>query len=162
MALSVVELLPVPSSFVCDGHFAASGPFSLAASCSAVPFPPTCSASPTSQSVVCPACNAHSPCSFDFLHFQHLCCMHHVEVPAGECMSCSAPQSMTSSLSVPCCRQRIHYECLARSVHSCGDRCPFCTQDLVPILSDPLVAASLEHLDIPIDFNALRANSALI
>ena len=33
-------------------------------------------------------------------------------------------------------------ECLARSVHSCGDRSPFCTQDLVPILSDPLVAAS--------------------
>ena len=61
---------------------------------------------------------------------------------------------MASSLSVSCCRQRMHYECLARSVHSCGDRCPFCTQDLVPVLSDPLVAASLEYLDIPIDFNA--------
>ena len=39
--------------------------------------------------------------------------------------------------------------------------CPFCTQDLVPGLSDPLLAASLQHLDIPIDFNALPANSSL-
>ena len=29
-----------------------------------------------------------------------------MEVPAGECMICSASQSMTFSLSVPCCRQR--------------------------------------------------------
>ena len=113
------------------------------------------------QSSICPVCNAQSPSSMDFLHFQHLCCIHHVEAPAGECMICSGPQSTASSFSVPCCRQRIHYECLARSVHSCGDRYPFCTQDLVAVLSDPLLAASLEHLDIPTDFNALPANSAL-
>ena len=66
--------------------------------------------------------------SVDFLHFQHLCCVHHVEVPAGESMICSAPRSTASSFSVFCCGQREHFECLARSVHSCGDRCPFCTQ----------------------------------
>ena len=66
-------------------------------------------------------------------------------------MICSSPQYGIFLHCVPRCRQRIHYECLARSVHSCGDHCPFCTQDLVPV---PLLAASLEHLHIPIDFNA--------
>ena len=114
-----------------------------------------------SQSVVCSACNSQSPSSLDFLHFQHLCCVRHVEAPAGECMICSSPESFASSFSLPCCRQRIHYECLARSVHACGDHCPFCTQDLVSVLSEPLLAASFEHLDIPIDFNAPPANSSL-
>ena len=78
--------LPLPASSV-TGTSPLLG-LSLAASCSAAPFKPTCSASPTwcvhlpSQSVVCPACNAHSP-SFDCF-----CCIHHVEVPAGECMIC--------------------------------------------------------------------------
>ena len=76
-------------------------------------------------------------------------------------MVCSSPQTYASSFSLPCCRQRIHYECLARSVHACGDHCPFCTQDLVPVLSDPLLAASFEHLNISIDFNAPPANSSL-
>ena len=76
-------------------------------------------------------------------------------------MICSSPQTYASSFSLPCCRQRIHYECLARSVHACGDRCSFCTQDLVPVLSDPLLAASFEHLNISIDFNAPPANSSL-
>ena len=76
-------------------------------------------------------------------------------------MICSGTQFMASSFSVPCYRQRIHFECLARSDHSCGDGCPFCTQDLVPVPSDPLLAASLQHLDIPIDSNAPPANSAL-
>ena len=115
----------------------------------------------SSQSVVCPACNSQSPSSLDFLHFQHFCCVHHVEAPASECMICSSPQSLATSFSVPCCRQRIHYECLARSVHSCGHHCPFCTQNLVPVLSDPLLTASLQHLDISTDFNALPANSSL-
>ena len=83
----------------------------------------------------------------------------HVVVPVGECMICSVFQSMVASLNVSCCRQRVHCECLARSVHSCGDWCPSCTQNLVPILSDPLVAASLEHLDLPVDFDAPLANS---
>ena len=64
-------------------------------------------------------------------------------------------------LQSPCCRQRIHCECLARSLFACGDHCPFCTQDLVPVLSAPLLAASSEHLNIPIDFNAPPANSSL-
>ena len=33
-------------------------------------------------------------------------------------MICSAPQSMASSFSMPCCRQRIHYDCLARFLHT--------------------------------------------
>ena len=105
-----------------------------------------------SQSVVC---NSQSPSSLDFLHFQHLCCVRHVEAPAGECMICSSPQTFASSFSLPCCRQRIDYE---GSVRPClRGQCPFCTQDLVPVLSDPLPAASFEHLNIPIDFNALPA-----
>ena len=103
----------------------------LAASCSAVPFPFICSA----FWIWCT----------NLVHFQHLCCIHHVEASAGERMVFSGSQSM-ASFSVPCCRQRIHHECLARSVHSCGDRCPFCTQDLVPAL--------FEHLHLPINFNA--------
>ena len=67
-------------------------------------------------------------------------------------MICSSPQTFASSFSLHRCRQRIHFECLARSVHACGDHCPFCTQDLVSVLSDPLAAASFEHLNIPIDF----------
>ena len=53
-----------------------------------------------SQSVICPACNAQSPSSVDFLHFQHMCCIHHMEVLAGKCMICSTPQS-TAILSDP-------------------------------------------------------------
>ena len=89
-------------------------------------------------------CNSQSPSSLDFLHFQHLCCVHHMEAPAG--MICSSPQSFASSFSVPCCRQRIHYECLARRP------LPFLHTGLRP-RPDPLLAA-FEHLDIPIDFNA--------
>ena len=113
-------------------------------------FPSTCSVSPIWCTCLlnlwsAPACNSQSPSSLAFLHFQHLCCVRHVEAPAGECMICSSPQSFASSFSLPCCRQRIHYEGLARSVHACGDHCPFCTQDLVPVLSDPLLAASFEQ-----------------
>ena len=142
----IVPLLPAPSCFVCDGHFASSGPlFRCVLQCCSVSIHQQCVTDlvlESSQSVVCPACNSQSP-----------------EAPAGERMICSSPQSFATSFSVPCCRQRIHYECLARSVHSCGDHCPFCTQDLDPVLSDPLLAPSFEHLDIPIDFNALPANS---
>ena len=162
---SDVPLPPVPSCFVCDGHFASSGPLSRCVlQCCSISIHLQCVTDLVhlpSQSVVCPACNPQSPSSLDFLHFQHLCCVHHMEAPAGECMICSSPQSFASSFSVPCCRQRIHCECLARSVHSCGDHCPFCTQDLVPVLSDPLLAASFEHLNIPIDFNAPPANSSV-
>ena len=128
-------LLPLPASSVM-GTSPLLG-LSLAASCSAALCPCTCSVTDlvheSSQSAVCPACNSQSPSSLDFLHFQHLCCVHHMEAPAG--MICSSPQSFASSFSVPCCRQRIHYECLARSVHTCGDHCPFCTQDFVPVLT---------------------------
>ena len=91
-----VDLLPVPSCLVCDEHFGASGSFS-------------CYRQLRAQSVIFTACNAQPPSSVDFLHFQHLCCIQHVEVLAGECMIFSVPQSMASFLSVPCCRQRIHY-----------------------------------------------------
>ena len=69
----------------------------------------------SSQSVIGPTCNAQSPWSSPTFST----CVH-VEAPAGECMIC--PQSVASSLSVPCCRQRVHCECLARSVRSCVDR----------------------------------------
>ena len=165
VALSDVDLLPVPSCFVCNGHCAVSGPFSRCTlQCCDLAGHLQCIAGLVhhpSQSVIWPTCNAQSLSSVDVLHFQLLCGIHHVEVPAGECMICSAPQSIASSVCVSCCRQRMYYERLARSVLSCGFRCPFCTQDLVPFLSDPLVAASFEHLNIPTDFNAPAANSAL-
>ena len=101
--------------------------------CCSIPVHLQCIADLVHESVICPVCNAQSPSSLDFLHFQHLCNIHQVEAPVGDCMICSGFQTMAS---LPCCRQSIHYECLARSVHSCGDRCPFCTQDLVPVLSD--------------------------
>ena len=161
LVLSEVDAFPAPSCFVCDGHFASSGPLSRCVlQCCSLSVHLQCVTDLVhllSQSVVCPACNSQFPSSLDFLR-QHLCCVRHVEAPAGECMICSSPQSFASCFSLPCCRQRIHYECLARSVHSCGDQCPFCTQDLVPVLSYPLLEASFEYLDIPIDFNAPPAN----
>ena len=96
--------------------------------------------------------NSQSPSSLDFLHFQHLCCVHHMEAPAG--MICSSPQSFASSFSVPCCRQRIHFECLARSVPFLR-RLPFLHTGLRP----HHLLAAFEHLDIPIDFNAPPVNS---
>ena len=163
--LSEVDTFPPLSCFVCDGHFTPSGSLSRCVlQCCSLSIHLQCVTDLVhllSQSVVCPACNSQSLSSLDFLHFQHLCCVRHAEAPAGECMICSSPQSFASSFSLPCCRQRIHYECLARSVHACGHHCLFCTQDLVPVLSDSLPAASFEHLDIPIDFNALLANSSL-
>ena len=163
--LSEVDVFPAPSCFVCDGHFTSSGPLShCVLQCCPLSIHLQCVTDLVhlpSQSVVCPACNSQSPSSLEFLHFQHLCCVRNVEAPAGECMVCSSPQTHASSFSLPCCRQRIHYECLARSVHACGDHCPFCTQDLVPVLSDPLLTASFEHLNISIDFNAHPANSSL-
>ena len=148
-----------------DGHFTSSGPLSRCVlQCCPISVHLQCVTDLVhlpSQSVVCSSCNSQSPSSLDFLHYQHLCCVRHVEAPAGECMICSSLQSFASSFSLPCCRQRIHYECLAQSVHACGDHCPCCTRDLVPVLSDPLLAASFEHLDIPIDFNAPLANSSL-
>ena len=158
-------MFPAPSCFVCDGHFTSSGPLSRCVlQCCPRSIHLQCVTDLVhlpSQSVVCPACNSQSPSSLGFLHFQHLCCVRQVEAPAGECMVCSSPQTYASSFSLPCCRQRIHYECLARSVHACGDHCPFCTQDLVPVLSDPLLTASFKHLNISIDFNAPPANSSL-
>ena len=79
MALSDVDLLPIPSCFVCNGHFAVSGPFSR---CTVHLQCITDLVHQPSQSVICSTCNAQSPSSVDFLHFQHLCCIHHVEVPA--------------------------------------------------------------------------------
>ena len=128
---TVSEVAPDPACGVCGWNLKASGPISRDfLQCCENPAHLQCISDlvhESSPSVICSACNAQSPSSVDFHRFQHLCCVHHVETPAGECMICSAPQSMASSLSVPSCRQRVHHECWTRSVHSCGDRCPFCT-----------------------------------
>ena len=135
-----VPLLPA------RGHFAASGPLSYEfLQCCSLPTHLQCITDlvhESSQSVDCPACNAQSPSSADFLHFQHFCCIHHVEAPAGECMICSGPQSMASSFSVPCCRQRIHYECL-------------------PVLSEPSSGGLLRTHRHSQRFSTGPANSAL-
>ena len=102
-ALDDVDLLTVPSCFVCQGLFAASGGSSRCTlQCCDLPVHLQCITDfldQPSQSMFCPACNAQSPFSMDCLHFQHLCCVHHVEVPAGECMICSSP-SFASSLCI--------------------------------------------------------------
>ena len=91
---SEVDVFPAPSCFVCDGHFTPSGPLSRCVlQCCPLSIHLQCVTDLVhlpSQSVVCPACNSHSPSSLDFLHFQHLCCVRHVEAPAGECMVCSS------------------------------------------------------------------------
>ena len=145
-------------------HFASSGPLSCEfLQCCSIPIHQQCITDlihESSQSVICPACNAQSPSSVDFLHFQHLCCVHHVGAPAGECMICSDPQSTASSPSVPCCcRQRVHYECLPWSVHSCGDRCPSAHRTSSPSCLTLLWRPPLN--DVPIDFSASPANSSL-
>ena len=74
-ALSDVDLLPVPSCFVCQGLFAASGPFSRCTlQCRRFSVHLQCITDLVhhSQSVTCPACNAQSPSSVDFLTFTPL------------------------------------------------------------------------------------------
>ena len=129
VALSDVDLLPIPSCFVCDGHFAASGPFSrcILQCCS---IPSRCSASPTwSTSPVPPA--TLSPCRR--VHDLFRPSIHGIFLQ-------SALLPSAHSLQMP------------------GSVSPFLRRPL-PFLHtgprpDPLVADSLEHLDIPIDFNA--------
>ena len=87
---SEVDMFPAPSSFVCGGHFTCSGPLSRCVlQCCPISVHLQCVTDLVhlpSQTVVWPACNSQSPSSWDFIHFQHLCCVRHVEAPAGECM----------------------------------------------------------------------------
>ena len=112
-----------------------------------------------SSSVVCPRCSTQSPASVDFTRFQHLCCVHNVEVPVRDCTLCAEPQTMANSVALPCCHQRMHYRCLVLSVHACGDGCPFCTRDLLPFLTDPFVATSLAHHNLSLDLQRAPSNS---
>ena len=109
--------------------------------------------------MVCPRCSTQSPASVDFTRFQHLCCVHNVEVPVHDCTLCAEPQTMANSVALPCCHQRIHYWCLVHSVHACGDGCPFCTRDLLPFLTDPFVATSLAHHNLSLDLQRAPSNS---
>ena len=103
--------------------------------------------------------HSHRPASVDFTRFQHLCCVHSVEVPMHDCSLCADPQTMGKSVALPCCHQRMHYWCLVHSVHACGDGCPFCTRDLLPFLTDPLVATSLAHHNLSLDLQRAPSNS---
>ena len=163
--LSEVDLFPAPSCFVCDGRFTSSGPLSRCVlQCCPLSIHLQCVTDLVhlpSQSVVCTACNSQSPSSLDFFHFQHLCCVRHVEAPAGECMICSSPQTYASSFSLPCCRQRIHYECLAQSVHACDDHCPFCTQTSSPSYLTPFLQPPSSTSTFPSISTRAPANSSL-
>ena len=76
-----------------------------------------------------------------------------------DCTLCAEPQTMANSVALPCCHQRIHYRCLVHSVHACGDGCPFCTRDLLPFLTDPVVATSLAHHNLSLDLQRAPSNS---
>ena len=41
------------------------------------------------------------------------------------------------------------------------DHCPFCTRDLVSFLTDSIVVASLSHLHLLVDLNAIPLNAAI-
>ena len=115
--------------FVCGGHFV-SGLSCEFLQCCSIPIHSQCITEmvheSSTQFVTCTTCNTQSPSSVDFLHFQHLCCVHHVEALAGECMIRSALLNQRHLPSVSFA-QRVQYEWLARSVHSFGDRCLLCT-----------------------------------
>ena len=103
----------------------------LVASCNVAPFPSTCSVSPIWCICLLNLWSAPpailSPLPLPALVLCSPC--------GGSCRRVHdlfLSSVFASSFSLPCCRQRIHYECLARSVHACGDYCPFCTQDLAP------------------------------
>ena len=68
-----------------------------------------------------------------------------------DCTLCAEFQTMANSVALPCCHQRIHYRCLVHSVHACGDGCPFCTRDLLPFLTNPVVAT---HHNLSLTFSA--------
>ena len=71
-SLFCVPLPLAPSCFVCDGHFASSGPLSRCVlQCCSISIHFQCVTDLVhlpSQFAVCPACNSQSPPSLDFLH----------------------------------------------------------------------------------------------
>ena len=100
-----VTLSHVPSCLVC----AASGSFCTQQSCPSGP-PHRLCAQPFS---ICDVPRLLRTLSIfcRLSPLSALMCIHHVRVPADECMIFTAFHSMASSLGVPCCRQRIHSEC---------------------------------------------------
>ena len=71
---------------------------------------------------------------FDADWFERQCHMHVVEFPAdpgcGVCTVCVEGTTVDSSVEVPCCHQRLHVICLARSFSSQGVGCPFWNQSI--------------------------------
>ena len=83
--------------------------------------------------VRCPVCPEGVRSHADVEWFGRQCHINGVEFPQVDCATCTVcTEEMTieSSISLPCCHQRLHVTCLARSLSSGGVDCPFCNQSL--------------------------------
>ena len=81
-------------------------------SCPSTPSVLACIVAATVRSLARPLASFCSvvPCG---VACQHACCVNDIDVPAGECSASAGPQTMASSFSLPCCRRRMHHDCLA-------------------------------------------------
>ena len=73
-----------------------------------------------------------------------------MEIPAdrgcGVRAVCVEVMTVDSSIEVPCCHQRLHVTCLARSFSSRRVNCPLCNQSIAEFArSSSFLASSLFH-----------------
>ena len=114
---------------------------------------------PVDGRVWCPTCPEDVRSGVDADWFERQCHINGVDFPAdpgcGVCTVCVEEMTVNSSIEVPCCHQRLHVTCLARSFSSRGVDCPFCNQSIAEFArSSSFLASSLFHgclvdLDVP-------------
>ena len=117
------------------------------------------SLTPVDDRVWCPTCPEDVRSGVDADWFERQCHINGVDFPAdpgcGVCTVCVEEMTVNSSIEVPCCHQRLHVTCLARSFSSRGVDCPFCNQSIAEFArSSYFLASSLFHgclvdLDVP-------------
>ena len=111
------------------------------------------------DSEVCPVCPEGVRSHVDVEWFERQCHINGVEFPSqvdcGACTVCTEEMTIDSSISLPCCHQRLHVTCLARLLSSRGVERPFCNQSLQEIArSASFLASSVFHgcvvdVDVP-------------
>ena len=87
--------------------------------------------------------------------FERQCHINGADPGRGVCTVCVEEMTVNSSIEVPCCHQRLHVTCLARSFSSRGVDCPFCkpvdcrVRQVFSFLASSLFHGCLVELDVP-------------
>ena len=124
------------------------------------------SLTPVDGRVWCPTCPEDVRSGVDADWFERQCHINGVDSPAdpgcGVCTVCVEEMTVDSSIEVPCCHQRLHVTCLARSFSSRGVDCPFCNQSIAEFArSSSFLASSLFHGCL-VDLDDLPSNRRTI